>query len=65
MFAVGAVLFPLAQIPDVEAIAVASDVLLLVALVPLGLQLLRGAGVRTPVASGDVPVMSGFGSATA
>ena len=64
-FAAGAVLFPMAQIPDIEALAVASDVLLLVGLVPLGVQLLRGAGVRTAVATGDPAVMSGLGSATA
>jgi hypothetical protein len=41
--AAGALLFPLSRIPDVEALAVAADALLVIALVPLGLQMIRGA----------------------
>jgi len=41
---VGAVLFPASRIPAVEALAIASDVVLLLALAPLGLQMLRPEG---------------------
>lgn len=46
--AVGSALFPAARIPDIEAVAVASDVLLAVALVPLGLWLLGGRAPALP-----------------
>ena len=42
---VGAVLFPASRMPDIEALAVASDVVLVLALVPIGFQLLRGEAV--------------------
>ena len=41
--AAGALLLPLSRIPDVEALAVAADALLVIALVPLGLQMISGA----------------------
>lgn len=40
MLAIGAVMFPMSRIPDVEALAVASDAFLALALVPLGLSIL-------------------------
>lgn len=43
MLAAGALLFPLSRIPDVETLAVAADALLVLALVPLGLRIFRGA----------------------
>ena len=43
MLAAGALLLPLSRIPDVEALAVAADALLVIALVPLGLQMISGA----------------------
>lgn len=39
--AVGALLFPLSRIPDVEALAIAADAILVIALVPLGVQMIR------------------------
>ena len=43
MLVAGALLFPLARIPDVEALAIVGDAMLLIALVPLGWQMIRGA----------------------
>jgi hypothetical protein len=39
--AAGALLFPLSRIPDVEALAIAADAILVIALVPLGLQMIH------------------------
>jgi hypothetical protein len=44
--AAGALLFPLSRIPDIEALAIAADVTLVIALVPLGLQMIRGGAPR-------------------
>ena len=44
--AAGGLLFPLARIPDVEALALVGDALLVMALVPLGWQTIRGAVSR-------------------
>jgi len=41
--AAGGLLFPLSRIPDIEALAVVADALLVIALVPLGWQMMRGA----------------------
>lgn len=49
--AVGAVLFPMSRIPDIEGLAVLSDVLLLVALIPLGWRIVRSAAVTETLAS--------------
>lgn len=46
---VGALLFPASRIPDVEALAVVADVVLLAALVPFGWSLVRAAGDRRAV----------------
>lgn len=53
LLAVGAVLFPASRMPDVEALAVAGDALIAVALAPIGFRLLAGrrtAGLATPAA---------------
>ena len=52
VLAIGAVLFPASRIPDVEALAIASDVLLGVALVPLGLGLLGWRALGGSTAAG-------------
>ena len=46
LLVVGAALFPASRIPDVEALAMASDLLLVASLAPIGLRLL-GGGART------------------
>jgi hypothetical protein len=42
LLAVGAVLFPASRIPDIEPLALASDLLVVASLVPIGLRLLGG-----------------------
>ena len=50
MLVVGAVLFPMSRIPDIEALAVTSDLLLVASLAPIGARLLGGRTERRSVA---------------
>lgn len=52
---IGGALFPLSRIGSIEGLAVVGDVVLLAALVPLGLRLMRGDALVGPVSARRAP----------